>query len=406
MVGSADYYNEAISGQVNMAISPRQPGSAIKPLTYLAAFEKGWTPATLIWDVTSEFPPSGNPDDTRAPYKPVNYDGRFHGPVTVRTALANSYNVPAVKTLQFVGIYDNPAQPGEDGLVAMARRLGITTLTRNDYGLALTLGGGDVNLLEFTGAYATLANNGLRVPPFAITRIEDHEGKVVYEYKASPGQQVLRPEHAFLITSILSDNEARTPAFGANSVLNLPFPVAAKTGTTNNFIDNWTMGYTPDLAVGVWVGNADYTPMENTTGLTGAAPIWSEFMKKAVPTITGDKPSSFFRPAGVIDRVICEVSGTEPSEWCPGQRSEFFAADRPHCQKSRICGLRCWWIHGLTSRASAACGDFTAETFALNVSDPWAIRWIQDARGWQGLVPRNGLSGSSGVRARSGMPGR
>ncbi len=176
MVGSADFYNEAISGQVNMAVSPRQPGSSIKPLTYLAAFEKGWTPATLIWDVPSEFPPSGRPDDLRPPYIPANYDGAFHGPVTARFALANSYNIPAVKTLQFVGIYDDPSTPGEDGLIAFARRMGITTLTRPDYGLSLTLGGGEVSLLELTGAYSIIANRGMRLPLIAITKITDYPG--------------------------------------------------------------------------------------------------------------------------------------------------------------------------------------------------------------------------------------
>ena len=149
----------------------------------------------------------------RRPYEPVNYDGRFHGPVTVRTALANSYNIPAVKTLQFVGIYDDPNTPGQDGFLAMAHRLGITTLTRPDYGLSLTLGGGEVSLLELTGAFAILANNGGRVPPVAITRIEDHQGNVIYEYQPPAGEQVIRPEHAYLISSILSDNEARTPGF-------------------------------------------------------------------------------------------------------------------------------------------------------------------------------------------------
>ena len=246
MVGSADFYNDAIDGQVNMATSAtRQPGSSIKPVTYIAAFEKGWTPATLIWDVPSEFPPSGDPNDPRPPYKPVNYDGRFHGPVTVRTALANSFNIPAVKTLQFDGIYDDPSTPNEEGMLAVARKLGITSLTRDDYGLSLTLGGGEVSLLEMTGAYAVIANDGKRVPPFAILKILDHEDHVVFEYQPPAGDQVIRPEHAFLITSILSDNEARTPMFGANSVLNLPFPAAAKTGTSNDYRDNWTLGYTP-----------------------------------------------------------------------------------------------------------------------------------------------------------------
>ena len=242
MVGSADFYNEEISGQVNMAVSPRQPGSSIKPLTYAAAFEKGWTPATLIWDVPSEFPPSGNADDTRPPYEPVNYDERFHGPVTARAALANSYNVPAVKTLDFVRIYDDPNTPQEEGLIKFAERMGITTLTREDYGLSLTLGGGDVRLIDLTSAYATFANGGRRIEPAAITKIVDYQGNVVYEREKPSGEQVIRSEHAFLISSVLSDNTARTPMFGANSLLNLPFTVAAKTGTTNDFRDNWTLG--------------------------------------------------------------------------------------------------------------------------------------------------------------------
>ena len=384
MVGSADFYSGK-DGQVNMAINPRQPGSAIKPLTYTAAFEKGWTPATLIWDVPTDFPPSGDVNDPRAPYVPVNYDGRFRGPVTVRSALANSYNIPAVKALQFVGIYDNPDLPGEDGLVAFARRLGITTLTRDVYGLSLTLGGGEVSLLEFTGAYAIYANGGTRLPSYAISRILDYSGDVVYDYAPPAGDQVIRPEHAYLISNILADNEARSPMFGANSVLALPFQAAAKTGTTNDFRDNWTLGYTPDLAVGVWVGNADYTPMVNTTGLTGAAPIWAEFMQTAIQSITGGNPASFFRPAGIIDRVICAVSGSEPSEWCPSQRSEIFAAGQPPLPSSEDLWKRVIFDTWTGLRASAACGELTQEEFALNISDPWAIKWIRetgDGRSW------------------------
>jgi penicillin-binding protein 1C len=378
MVGSADYDNEEIAGQVNMAVSPRQPGSSIKPLTYTAAFEKGWTPATLIWDVPSEFPPSGDPNDTRAPYVPVNYDERFHGPVTVRKALANSYNIPAVKTLNYVGIYDDPLVQGEDGFIAFARRLGITTLDRQDYGLALTLGGGDVSLLELTGAYAVLANQGKRVSPYAIERIVDHSGNVIFEHTPEAGSQVVRVEHAYLISSILSDNAARTPAFGANSVLNLPFQAAAKTGTTNDFRDNWTLGYTPDLTVGVWVGNADYTPMQNTTGLTGAAPIWSSFMQFAIQQLTQGNPGSFVRPTGIVDKVICDVSGSEPSDWCPSQRTEIFAADQLPLPKEqdlwRNARIDTWT--GL--EASADCAEFTKEQFVINVSDTWAKLWIRD----------------------------
>ncbi|MEJ2605234.1 MAG: transglycosylase domain-containing protein [Anaerolineales bacterium] len=380
MVGSADY--QANDGQINMAVRPRQPGSSIKPLTYTAAFEKGWTPATLIWDVPSEFPPSGNPNDPRPPYEPVNYDERFHGPVTARTALANSYNVPAVKTLNFVGIFDDPETPEEEGLIAFARRLGITTLTRDDYGLSLTLGGGDVTLLELTSAYATFANYGVRVPPTGILRIEDSSGEVVYEYQPPQGEQVIRPEHAYLISSILSDNAARTPAFGPNSLLNLPFQVAAKTGTTNDFRDNWTLGYTPDIAIGVWVGNADYTPMEGTSGLTGAAPIWNEFMQVAVHDLTQDHPSPFIMPPGIEDYVICTISGTLPSEWCPKQRTEIFAWDQPPLPKEQDLWREVWLDSYSLLLASAECPEYAVEKMGLNVTDPWAQEWIKnDSKG-------------------------
>jgi membrane peptidoglycan carboxypeptidase len=377
MVGSVDFYNEAIHGQVNMATSPtRQPGSSIKPLTYVAAFEKGWTPSTLIWDVPSEFPPSGDPNDPREPYVPVNYDGKFHGPVTVRTALSNSYNIPAVKALQYVGIYDDPNTPAAEGLIGMAHKLGITSLTRDDYGLALTLGGGDVSLLEMTGAYAVFANAGKRIPPVAILRITDNTGAIVYDYKAPAGEQVIRAEHAYLLSSILSDYVARRPMFGNNPVINLPFPAAAKTGTTNDFRDNWTMGYTPDLAVGVWVGNADYTPMQNTTGLTGAAPIWAEFMQQAIARLSG-APTAFQRPSGVVDEVICAISGTKPSEWCPEQRSEIYAADQPPLPATEDL-----WKEAIINTwtgllAAPACDDFVEKKLVLNVTDQFARRWLR-----------------------------
>lgn len=392
MVGSADFNNEDIQGEINMSVSPRQPGSAIKPLTYLAAFEKGWTPATLIWDVPSEFPPSGDPNDPRPPYKPVNYDERFHGPVRLRSALANSYNVPAVKTLDFVGIYDNPDTQTEEGLVPMADRLGITTLIRDDYGLSLTLGGGDVTLLELTGAFATMANGGRRVPTVAITRIEDFQGNVFFDYQPPPGEQVLRPEHAFLISSILSDNRARTPAFGPNSLLNLPFQAAAKTGTTNDFRDNWTVGYTPDLAVGVWVGNADYTPMIDTSGLTGAAPIWNQFMKTGIQQLTGGNPSSFVKPAGIIERVICSVSGTVPSQWCPDQQSEYFAADQLPLPKEEDLWQEVTLDTWTNQLASPECSEYTKTELGIKVDDPWAIKWLRETNQGQMWAKNHGWS--------------
>ena len=392
MVGSANFFDEDIDGQVNMAVSPRQPGSSIKPLTYLAAFEKGWTTSSLIWDVPSEFPPSGDPADQRQPYIPVNYDERFHGPVTVRSALANSYNIPAVKTMQFVGIYDDPETPNEGGLISLARRLGITTLNRNDYGLSLTLGGGEVTLLEMTGAYSVLANGGRRIPPVAITRIVDLTGDIIYKYQPPVGEHAIRPEHAYLISSILSDNQARTPAFGPDSVLNLPFSAAAKTGTTNDFTDNWTVGYIPDLAVGVWIGNADYSSMQNISGVMGAAPVWSEYMQVGIQQLTGGNPSPFMRPAGITERVICSISGTEPSEWCPNQQSEIFAADQPPLPKSEDLWKNVVIDTWTGLEASGECDEFTDEKLTLNVDDPWAIRWIKENPAGQAWAEQKGFS--------------
>ena len=334
----------------------------------------------MIWDVPSQFPPSGDPNDTNPPYIPNNYDNKFHGPVTIRTALANSYNIPAVKTLQFVGVY------GDNGFIAMAQRLGITSLTRNDYGLSLTLGGGDVSVLEMTGMFSVFANSGVRVPPVSILKIVDYQGNVVYQYKPPQGEQVISPEHAYLITSILSDNQARAPMFGTNSVLNLPFPVAAKTGTTNDFRDNWTLGYTPDLVAGVWVGNADYTPMVNTTGVTGAAPIWSQFMQYAVPYETNGNPSWFTRPAGIVEETICAQSGTLPSQWCKGgTRTEIFESDQlplPAGQDLRRSASLDTWT-GLES--SPDCNDYTTSSqTVMNVTDPWAQKWFdtKDGKSW------------------------
>ncbi len=378
MVGSPDFYNVPNAGQINMAVSPtRQPGSSIKPLTYLAAFEKGWTPATLIWDVPSEFPPSGNPNDPHPSYVPTDFDKKYRGPVTVRTALANSLNIPAVKTLQFVGVYPDPNDPQAVSLIGMAQRMGITSLTRDDYGLSLTLGGGEVSLLELTGAYAVIANAGVRIPPVAVLKIIDFKGNVVYQYQPPQGNQVISPQHAFLMTSILSDNAARIPIFGANSILNLPFPAAVKTGTSNDSRDNWTLGYTPDLAVGVWVGNADDTPMLNTTGITGAGPIWSQFMMAAIQQLTGGQPAPFVMPSGIVQRQVCTVSGTEPSQWCPGQRLEYFAADQPPLPASADLWQQVnidTWTNLL---ASTDCSAFTTPRMAINVTEKWAREWIQ-----------------------------
>lgn len=312
LVGSSDFRDETIDGQVNVAVMPRQPGSTIKPLTYLAAFERlHWTPSTLLMDT-----PVAYPDSTGNVYRPTNADEQFHGPVSLRVALASSFNIPAVRTLEQLGL---------EPLKEMAARLGITTLTRDDYGLSLTLGSGEVSLLEMTGAYQALANGGRLVSPTTIIKITDSFGREIQPVWLQP-RQAVRAEHAYLMTHILADNEARTPGFGPDSPLNLSRPAAVKTGTTNDFRDSWTIGYTPGLVAGVWVGNADNTPMIEVSGDAGAGPIWHNFMERAHE---GVPVRDFSRPQGIVDIEVCADSGTLPSEVCPERRLEIFFREQP-----------------------------------------------------------------------------
>jgi penicillin-binding protein 1C len=324
MLGSVDYADEAIQGRVNVALSERQPGSAIKPLTYALAFEQGLTPADVLWDVETRFPQFDG-----SAYVPVNYDRTYHGPVRARDALANSYNVPAVLVLQRAGV---------PNLIAFAHRLGIGGLQRDasDYGLSLTLGGGEVTLLDLAGAYGVFANGGQLVKPVAILRVEDSQGHVLDQFPGARPEPVLDPRVAYQITSILADNTARTPAFGANSPLRLDRPAAAKTGTTNDYHDNWTMGYTPGLVVGVWAGNADNSAMTNVSGVEGAAPVWHDFMTavyadpalRATLDVNGAAPpDDFAAPPGLQVTQVCVLGGLQnPAMACPEQRTEVLLA--------------------------------------------------------------------------------
>lgn len=325
-VGSKDWNDVAISGQVNMALAPRQPGSSLKPFVYLAAFRSErtrWTPGTLLADIRTEFPTGGG-----APYVPVNYDGQEHGMVTVRAALANSYNIPAVAALQAVGV---------ENYLGLLRSLGIASLERGDYGLSLALGAGEVPLLENTAAFAALAAGGRRTPPVAVLSITDATGAVICaadtdkpclspEALAAGREAVVDPAEAFLVTDLLSDNAARLPAFGPGNVLELDRPAAVKTGTTNDYRDNLTVGYTPQLVTGVWVGNADNSPMQGVSGVSGAGPIWHDFMLAAHE---GLAPQPFAVPAGIEPFEVCRDTGSRPSEACPERATWFFAADRP-----------------------------------------------------------------------------
>ncbi len=318
LVGSPDYFDPAIDGAVNAALSPRQTGSAIKPITYAAAFERGFTPATMMVDVRTAFTTR---EDT--PYVPVNYDYRFRGPVLLREALASSYNTIAVKLLHEIGV---------DALPEMARRLGITTMDRDDHGLAIALGSSEVSLIQLTAAYAALANGGARVRPWMVDYIEDATGEVIYRAPAHTPEPVLAPEVAYLVTHILADDRARIPGFGEGSVLELPFPAAVKTGTTTDWRDNWTVGYSTEQVVGVWVGNANSEPMRHVSGISGAAPIWNAVMR----SIHRQPPKDFARPEGLSKVEICAASGRLPGPACPHRREELFIAGQ---QPTERCSM-------------------------------------------------------------------
>ena len=310
MLGSVDYFDEEIDGAVNVAISLRQPGSAIKPILYAAALGMGFTPATPIYDVHTAF-------TTRQGelFVPNNYDGLFHGIVPLRIALASSYNVPAVRVLRQVGL---------ERFLNLADALGISTFgNRERFDLSLTLGGGEVTLLDLTSAYAAFASGGLRREPVAVLRVEDTSGNVLHEWQPPPDQRVLSPQVAYLISDILSDERARIPGFGRASPLALSRPAAAKTGTTSDWRDNWAVGYTPDLVTGVWVGNADNRPMRNVSGITGAAPIWHDFMEEALKAAP---PRAFPRPEGLVQAEVCSPMGRRPGPWCQDRRLELFVA--------------------------------------------------------------------------------
>ncbi len=300
MVGSRDYFDSKNEGNFNITMAKRQPGSAFKPFVYATAFRRGYTPDTVVFDLETEFNASCNPDGTPKPgvkqkdcYKPSNYDGINRGPITLRNALAQSINIPSVKVLYLAGLPDS---------LKTAQDLGITTLNNNPwrYGLTLVLGGGEVTLLEMTGAYSVFANSGIKNPITGILKIEDRNGNILEEFSPD-AETVMEEKIAIQMNDILSDNKARAPAFGETSFLYFPErEVAVKTGTTNDYRDAWVIGYTPSLAVGVWAGNNDNTPMEKKVAGFIAAPLWNAFFKKAfenIPKETFKKPDEIYEAA-------------------------------------------------------------------------------------------------------------
>lgn len=362
MVGSPNFDDARTQGQVNAALALRQPGSAIKPLTYAAAFERGWTPASQILDIPTTFQTrEGNP------YTPQNYDRTFHGPLLLREALATSSNISAVRLLDAIGV---PA------LLDIAGRLGIHSLgepaNAGRYGLALTLGGGEVTPLELTAAYAAFANGGQRIAPYVILRVTNALGEDAGDFVHAPPAQALSPQVAYLITDILSDRYARMRAFGAQSVLDIDRPAAAKTGTTSDWRDNWTLGYTPDRVVGVWVGNADGQPMEAISGISGAGPVWHDVMLAAHQ---GLPPRQFERPAGIVERAICAEGGLLPGPNCPATRSERFVVGmEPHATDSSHVAFGIDMMLGCRAPAGYPAARTTLRVF--RILPPEAEAWM------------------------------
>jgi 1A family penicillin-binding protein len=325
MIGSRDYFDSKIDGKYNIATAKRQPGSTFKPFAYATAFNKGLRPETVVFDLKTQFSTNCSPSDfsdNTDCYAPSNFDDKFRGPMTLRSALAESINIPALKVLYLAGIKDT---------IKTVESMGITTLTEPDrYGLTLVLGGGEVTPLEMTTAYATFANKGVYNPNTPILEIKDSAGKVLEKFEQK-SKEVLPKQTTLLISDILNDNNARIPSYGANSVLYFPgHDVAVKTGTTNNYRDVWTIGYTPNVAVGAWAGNNDNTPMEKKVAGLIISPMWNAFMKEVINTTSNEsfehpEPNTSYEGAPVLrgkwqggqSYVIDKVSGKLATEFTP-----------------------------------------------------------------------------------------
>lgn len=342
MVGSKNYFNIAQDGQVNITLRERQPGSSIKPLTYALAFERGLTPASKVLDAPITYLIQGSP-----PYAPRNYDGKFHGLVSVREALASSYNVPAVKTLAHLGV---------NNFIDFAEKMGITTWKdRTRFGLSLTLGGGEVRMIDLARAYGTFATLGRSIPLNPIVQVTDMHGNVLYynhcafNSQLCTGSQIISPAVAYQITHVLKDNQARTPAFGSMSTLTIPGQeVAVKTGTTNNLRDNWTFGYTSDRLVATWVGNNDNTPMSYVaSGITGASQIWNKIMRQL---LSEERPHTFTQPSTIVTLPACN-SGAQPCVVCANGSEEVYI--RGNEPKNPCAAQWVTWYRDITATGAA-----------------------------------------------------
>jgi penicillin-binding protein 1C len=346
--GSGDYFDAENGGAIDGVLAPRQPGSALKPFAYAAAFDRGFGAASLLLDVESSFPTA----EEGIVYVPRNYDGVFRGPMLARAALAGSLNVPAVRIVSEIGV---------PSLLGVLRAAGISTLDRSGdwYGLGAVLGGGEVRLSELIGAYAMLARDGVAIEPRILLEVD---GERVVVSQSAP-RRVVSPEAAFLVADILDDDGARAFAFGRGGSLELPFPAAVKTGTSQSYRDNWTIGFTPEVTVGVWVGNFDRTELRTSSGVTGAAPVFHDVMLAAHERVAGDDASEFEPPSSLARRRICLLSGMAPSFACPTVGSEWMENE-----PSRTCN---WHRRVVRSRADGSSAEVAAVDWPAELS-AWA----------------------------------
>lgn len=385
MVGSKDYSATDSAGGYKFNVATqglRQPGSAIKPFSYATALKKGYTASTMLMDVDTKYPSgeAGKPE-----YDPKNYDGKFHGPIQLRYALGNSINTIAVKITALVGVRD---------VLKTAYDMGLSTLAPTDenlkrFGLSVTLGGGEVKLLDLTSGFGVFANAGMKNDPVAILKVEDAKGSVMYEYKKPQETRAIAADVAYIISDMLADNDARKLVFGSNSLLVIPGKtVAVKTGTTDDKRDNWTVGYTKSRVIGVWVGNNDNSPMNPAlaSGITGAAPIWSRLMKEALVEIPDEK---FDRPSSVIEVEVDAIGGGLPYGDSPKRKELFIKGTEPTAISSMFQNLKVSKKDNnkLANTVEINKGEYDTKTFIVfSETDPVSTdgknRWQEAIDAW------------------------
>ncbi len=387
LAGSVDFFDSLRDGQVNGALALRQPGSALKPFTYGLALESGLTASDILPDLPYSV---DGQDVSGAGFSPENYDRKFHGPVRLRTAFACSYNVPAVRVAERVGI---------DALLTRLHDAGFSSLDKpaSYYGFALTLGDGEVTLLELTRAYMALARGGEFRNEKIILDTRDLSGDTTNFVTPDSSHQIFSPQVSYLLTNILSDNDARIPSFGVDSPINLPFPCAAKTGTSKDYKDNWTVGFTPKWTVGVWVGNFDGKPMRKASGITGAGPLFRDIMLYLEQRGTG---GDFKCPPGLVEVSVCPASGCLPNKNCPGVMKEIFIQGT---EPKDTCSVH--RLYRVDARTGSLADGYTPKQFVqeklFEVFPPIFDQWILEEKIPRPIfesVVRNKMSdGRSGV---------